>query len=654
MPEKFGFPRNQNAWVPLGVDATELQPGSAPQANLFGRLAPGATLESAGVELAVVGGRAAADFPEVYGRLSPTVNAFAAAGPGGVVALILSAVRVVFILLLIVICANVGTLVFARTVMRESEIAVRTALGATRRRIALQLVGETVGLVGVATLLGLLLARFALGHISRLYFDIQQAPRPPFWWNDALSPTTVVYALALAVVAALMIGVVPAVKATGGALHGRLGQQASTGGSVRFGGIWTVMIVLQVALAVALLPLAVSPRTLGAMKVTAFADPAAADFAADEYITAQLGRDSLVPPRTPEEQAQLLASSRRLFEEVRAKIAADPTVQSAALASGLSAMNHVMVPVEYVGDGSDPYIVAATRILLVDRSYLDLMGATPVTGQALSAADFAPQSRSVVVNEAFVNDVLGGRNPVGNQLRFPERDGESSLVEVLPPGSSVDIVGVVRNPGIDAFGPGTHPVIYAPLDLAPVTPRASGLVGLPQPPATQLFVRQRPDSGPLVARLHEIVAAADPTLRISQVGTAATAWKAVRQGQRLVAWILLSVAGIVLMLSVAGVSALMSFTVSRRTREIAIRRAIGARREQIVRFVFRRVAFQLLAGIALGSLIAVPVLWDGLADDGPRSLVIVSMLLLGSGLAACALPIHRALAIEPAAAIKTE
>jgi ABC-type antimicrobial peptide transport system permease subunit len=143
-------------------------------------------------------------------------------------------------------------------------------------------------------------------------------------------------------------------------------------------------------------------------------------------------------------------------------------------------------------------------------------------------------------------------------------------------------------------------------------------------------------------------------LRISQVGTAATAWKAVRQGQRLVAWILLSVAGIVLMLSVAGVSALMSFTVSRRTREIAIRRAIGARREQIVRFVFRRVAFQLLAGIALGSLIAVPVLWDGLADDGPRSLVIVSMLLLGSGLAACALPIHRALAIEPAAAIKTE
>ena len=126
------------------------------------------------------------------------------------------------------------------------------------------------------------------------------------------------------------------------------------------------------------------------------------------------------------------------------------------------------------------------------------------------------------------------------------------------------------------------------------------------------------------------------------------------KGQRLWAWIFIAVAAIVLMLAVAGVSALMSFTVSRRTREIAIRSAMGARRGQIVGFVFRRVAVQLLAGVALGSLIAVPVLWDGLVDEGPRSLVIVSALLLGSALAACLLPVRRALAIEPAAAIKAD
>jgi ABC-type antimicrobial peptide transport system permease subunit len=117
----------------------------------------------------------------------------------------------------------------------------------------------------------------------------------------------------------------------------------------------------------------------------------------------------------------------------------------------------------------------------------------------------------------------------------------------------------------------------------------------------------------------------------------------------------MAVAAIVLMLSIAGVSALMSFTVSRRAREIAIRSAMGARRRQIVTFIFRRVSVPLLAGVALGSLIALPVLWGGLeGGDGPRSLVIVSALLLCSALAACLPPVRRALAIEPAVAMKSE
>jgi putative ABC transport system permease protein len=652
MPETYGFPQSQNAWAPLAVDTAELLPGSAPPANVFARLAPGATLESARTELMLLGRRAAADFPEVYERLTPTVVEFSRRAPEGALTLILSGVRLVFILLLVVICANVATLVFARTVMREGEIAVRMALGATRRRIALQLLAETFVLVGAATLLGLLLARVALGYAMDIFFVIQQS-RPPFWRNDALSPATVVYALVLAAVAALMIGAVPALKATGSTVHDRLSQHSSAARNISFGGIWTVMIVLQVALAVALLPLAMSSRTIGAMNVATVADPEGAAFPAHEYVTAQLGRDALVPLRTPEERARFLESSRQLFDAVRETLAADPAVQSAGLASGLSAMNHVQVPVELSGDGAGPPVVAPVRILLVDRSYLDLMEATPLAGQSLSSADFAPGSRSVVVNQAFVDSVLGGRNPVGSRLRFPERDGESAIVEVLAD-TSVDIVGVVRNPGIDAFGPGAHPVIYAPLGLAPVTPRDAGLVGMPQSPATQLFLRLRPGAGPLGGRLHTIVAAVDPTLRLSQVGTAADAWGAVQQGQRLFAWIFLSVAGVVLTLSVAGVSALMSFTVSQRTREIAIRRAIGARPEQIVSFVFRRVAIQLLAGVALGSLIAVPVLWNELEVEGPRALMIVSILLLGSGLAACMLPVRRALAIDPATAIKAD
>ncbi|MHB1193998.1 MAG: ABC transporter permease [Longimicrobiales bacterium] len=651
MPEGYAFPHVQNAWVPFPVEPAGIRPGSAQRANLFARLAPVATLESAQSELDLAGRRAAADFPEVYGRLAPRVVEFARRGSDAQMALILSGVRLLFVFLLVVSCANVATLVFARTVMREGEIAVRTSLGATRRRIVLQLFAEALVLVGGATLLGLTVAWLALGHVSRLFFVIQQAPQLPFWWNDALSPATVLYAVVLAVVGALMIGVVPALKATGGAVQPRLGQlSAGGGGGLRFGGMWTVVIVLQVALSTAFLPLAVVQAE------TAFVKPGESSFPADEYVTAQLGRDPAVPPRTPEERSEFRELSGQLFEEVRDRIATDPGVRGVALASGLSGLNHIGSPIEYVGDGSGPPLTGSARILLVDPWYLDLMDASVMAGQSLGPADFTPESRSVVVNEAFVELVLGGRNPVGGQLRFPERDpeDEASLVDVPAEGTSVEIMGVVRDPGIDAFGPGTHPVIYAPLELAPVNPRAVGFVGMPQPPATQLFVRMRPEAGPLASRLYGIVAAVDPTLRLSEVGTAADAWGPVHTGARLGAWIFMAVAAIVLMLSVAGIYALMSFTVSRRTREIAIRIAVGARRGQIVGTVFGRAALQLLAGVALGGLIAVPVLWDGVVDEGPRSLVIVSTLLLGAGLAACLVPVRRALAIEPAAAVKSE
>lgn len=651
MPEGYGFPASQDAWVPLRGGADVLSPETAPRVNVFGRLGPEASLASTQAELEVAGRRAEADYPRVYQRLHPGVAPFAQRATDGQAALIFAGVRLLFIFLLLVACANVATLVFARTVTREGEIAVRTSLGASRRRIVLQLLAEALLLVGGATLVGLAVARFALGRIGRLFFTIQQMPEPPFWWNDALSTATVAYAMVLALVGTVTIGVVPALKATGQNVQPRLGRlSAGGGGELHFGGMWTVVIVLQVALSVAFLPLAVSQAGV------AFQDPDESGFPAEEYLTAQLGRDPAVPPRTPEERAEFLESSRQLFQEVRDRVAADPAVRGAALASGLSAMNHILAPVEFTGTLGDSPVSGASRVLLVDPSYLELMGAAVVAGESLASSDFSPEAATVVVNEAFVQRILGGRNPVGGQLRFPERDpgDESSLIRVPAAGTAVQVVGVVRDPGIDAYGPGTHPAIYAPLELAPVTPSMVGLVGMPQPPATQIFLRVRPEAGPIMGRLYGIVGSVNPTLRLSETGSAADAWAPVHAGAHLGGWIFLAVAGIILMLSVAGIYALMSFTVSRRTREIAIRIAMGARPGQILGSVFGRAALQLLAGVVLGSLVAVPVLWDGVADQGPRTLVIVSSVLLGAGLVSAYLPVRRALGVEPALAIKSE
>lgn len=433
--------------------------------------------------------------------------------------------------------------------------------------------------------------------MARLFFVVQQAPQPPFWWDPALSPATLVYAATLALVGAVMVGVVPDLKATGGALQPRLGTAAAGANELRFGGMWTVIIVLQVALSVAFLPLAVSQA--GA----AFQGQEVTAFPAERYLTAQLGRDAAVPPRTAEEEEAFEAAAYAPFQEVRERVAAGPAVEGVALASGLSGMNHVLTPVEFVGDDAASPVAGRVRVLLVDPAYLELMGASVVAGRPLGSADLAPGGRSAVVNVAFAERFLGGRNAVGGRFRFPEREGEASVVTTPAAGTSLEVVGVVQDPGIDLFGPGAHPAIHAPLDLAPVTPRAVGLVGMPQ-------------------------------------------------GERLAAWVFMVVAGMVLMLSVAGISALMSFTVTRRTREIAIRAAVGARQGQIVGIVFRRAFLQLLAGVALGGVVAVPVISDGIADNGPRTLILVATLLLGAGLAACLVPVRRELAIQPAAAMK--
>jgi hypothetical protein len=421
--------------------------------------------------------------------------------------------------------------------------------------------------------------------------------------------------------------------------------------------VWTAIIVTQVAFSVAFLPLAVSQASavfghFGNREVDS-------SFPASEYVTAQLGRDAIVLPEGAAERAEFLEVSRQLFEEVKARITVDPRVDAVAFASGLFAMNHLIAPVEFVGDGSSPSTGAGARTLLVEPAYLEMMGATVVAGRGFQAADFAPGARAVVVNRAFVDRVLSGRNAVGGQLRYPERCGaegdggcEASLVQVPAAGESFEVVGVVANPGMDAFATGDHPAVYAPLTLAPVDARALGLVGMPSAPVIQLFVRLRTGSESITTLLYDVIASVDPTLRLSELATLEDTWKPVHQGARLGAWILIIVAGVVLLLSAAGIYAIMSFTVSQRTREIAIRQAVGGVPGRIMASVFSRAFMQLGAGVAVGLLIASPVLLRA-ASVAPRNILIVASLLFVTGLASCLQPIRRALRVQPAVAVKT-
>ena len=214
MPPRFGFPRNQQAWVPLPVQ--DAPPRDGPPVEVFGRLAGGASWQDAAAELSVVVSTSlAADQPATHARLRTRVRAFAGRTPGDPVRLEDLAIHAVVLLLLGAVCANVATLMFARTAMRESEMVVRHALGASRARVVGQIVTESLVLALAAALLGLVVAQTTVRYgwilATRIVGDDL-----PFWIDLRLEPASVAYALLLALVAATLIGLLPAVKATGG------------------------------------------------------------------------------------------------------------------------------------------------------------------------------------------------------------------------------------------------------------------------------------------------------------------------------------------------------------------------------------------------------------------------------------------------------
>src|SRR5262245_26834493 len=284
MPPRFGFPRNQQVWVPLPIQDAAAREGPAVQ--VFGRLADGASWQDAASELDVVSARFAAEEPTTHAKLRTRVRAFAGRTPGDPLRLEDFAVHAIVLLLLGAVSANVATLIFARTAMREPEIVVRHALGASRARVIAQIVTEALVLALASAMLGLVAAQVAVRYAwARATQIVGEAL--PFWVDLRLEPITVAYVLMLALVAAVLIGLLPAMKATRASVHRGLQGVTSTGGTMKFGGIWSFIIGAQVAFTLLFVPAAV-----GIFTNTLDDQSKSAAFPTEHYLTFRLSMDN--------------------------------------------------------------------------------------------------------------------------------------------------------------------------------------------------------------------------------------------------------------------------------------------------------------------------------------------------------------------------
>ena len=626
MPEGFGFPVNERIWTPLRVSATSLTPRTGPTVSIFGRLVPGATIEEAQAELGVMGARMSASNPDTHKHLRPRVTPYAKpladGGVGRLIRNVLYVVNGIFLMLLGVVCANVATLVFARTATRGWEITVRTALGASRGRIISQLFIEALVLTGVAATVGLIVAklslRFGLGLLAG-------NDALPYWTNDSLSWRTVLYTALLTLIGAAIVGILPALRVTKINVQDALRNESAARSGLRFGGLWTTVIVVQVAITVAFIPLAAG----GVFESNRFRQRAEG-IGAEKYLIAGVSMDR---ESYAIDSATFAARARSSVESLERRLSTEPGVERITFADRLPVEDQFKYQIEVdtlVGGPTTGF--RRSTLVHVSRGFFAAFGTSVVNGRDFAPIDFET-GRVLIVNEAFVRYVLGGRNPIGQRIRIVSGEVESATGK-----DWYEVVGMVKNFGWQLPEPQEQSAMYRP--TLPLVGRAG-----------QLAVRMR-DPEAFATRLRTIAADVDPTIRLTDVKPLAQAGGGEAQANwalTAVAWL---ISCIVLLLSATGIHSLMSFTVARRTREIGIRTALGARPGRIVAGIFSRACLQIGAGVLAGSGLAALLGLGSVRDV--LLLLAADGVMLVAGLAACAVPVRRALRIDPTEALRAE
>jgi predicted permease len=648
MRKGYAFPVSHEMWTPLQLGAAVHGPREGPAIKVFGRLAPGATLERAKAELGTIGRSRAAEHPGTHEHLQPRIAPYTQSlqAPSMLDKTLMLSIEVFAVMLLVLICSNVALLLFARAATRESELIVRSALGASRNRIVAQLFAEALVLGGVAAVVGIAAAQLALRRWGVEFLERNVGPLP-FWYDVNVSPATVLYASALTLLAAAIAGVVPARKITRG-LGERL-KQGTAGGGVRFGGVWAAVIVAQVAATVAF-PAVVffEQRQLARFQSHDLG------MAAEEYLGVRLDLDMDAGADTAAHRARF----ESVVERLRRSLAAEPGVRGVSFVDRLPGDYHSESWIE-VDDGSgvssatsqplDPEVSTA----LVDPSYFEVMRAPILAGRGFGAADLGPDARVVIVDQGFIRRVLQGRNAVGRRVRFSPR-GEWTEDESRP---WYQIVGVVKELGM------AHPA-NSRLPAGVYLPGAPGRHG-----SVHLVLHAHGDPLALAGRVREIAAEVEPTLRLSDLQRL----DEVKKGMVWIVgmWLRVTVVltAIALLLSLTGIYSVLAFTVSRRTREIGVRVALGAARGRVVAEIFRKPLTQVGVGVLFGFILVTAAAFavsghqpDGAPQSGSAglSLAQVSLLaayaafMMGVCMLACVVPTRRALRVEPTEALRVE
>jgi putative ABC transport system permease protein len=632
------FPGVFSLAAPLSVAPLLHQPDvrspQGPGLLLAGRLADKTTLASATAALAAAFARCCAD-----GQLVPLGTGIAPSGPARVALLgigrgvgsgkmdlrtmfgrILLVLQAGVAIVLLIVCANVGNLLLARATARRRELAVRLSLGASRARLVRQLLTESAQLAVLGGVLGLLLAALLTGALIRGMPASLAIIADVFAFR--LKPALLVFTLGISALCVLVFGMVPALRATRTDLVTPLKEGGDARAGVRTGLLDRSLVVAQVALALMLVS---SAGLLGATlrnlrRVNG-------GFAATHVLFAWV--DTRGTPRERE-------GAVPLHEALLARVQHIGGIRAAAMSMIAPAVGGRMTSESFAVPGSDIQDGDTATITLdpVTPRYFEASGIGLSLGRDFTTADRAGAPRVAIISANLARRYFGDRNPLGQPVKL----SDSVLMTV---------VGIAHDAKyLDLRGDADR-MVYVPIAQAAATVW----------PFVVITARTTTPSTPVAGGLRREIQAFDPNLRLRTQGVEEALDDSLAR-ERLAAGLAMVFGALAMGLAAVGLYGVVSYAVARRTREIGVRMALGARSGDVVWHVLRGslvlVAFGVLLGAPLTFLAgkAMTAMLYGVGAHDPVLLIGAVLALTTVGAAASAIPAARAARVDPATALR--
>jgi putative ABC transport system permease protein len=619
MPKRF-TKRGADLWI-----ATDISPTDERGYLFQARLKPGVTLKQVEADLLPIAQSWAKEHPKDYPKhFKIEASNYVDSVIGSFKKTLLTLGAAVALLLLIA-CANVANMLLAKSTARDREMAIRSALGASRWRVTRQLLVESL-LIGVGgAALG---AALAWGGITALVHFIPESAIP----REAeitLDPQVLVFSLALAVVTSLLFGLAPAWQLTRLNIVEPLKDSGrGISGGFRRARLRNTLVVVELALSMVLLSGA-------GLMIRTFASLTNQDLGFNPH--------NILVARLPFAQGHYTtaAEKQRFFSELLPRLKGIPGLIDVTTASALPPYGGIRTPIDVPGKTHNDQW--STIYQLVSEGYLRTMGISMARGRFLDEVDVAGARRMAVINQTAAAKFFGSEDPIGRQITFAELGRGAGLTT-----AQFEVIGVFRDMKNDDINQPVRPETLIPYTVTSSFSRgimartAGNPMSLLRQVQNEIWAVDRGVATTMTRSLDEFMA----DFTFSQ--------------PRFVLIVLVIFAGLGLLLVAAGVYSVIAYTVSRQTREIGIRMALGAARGDVVRMVLRMGLWLIAAGLTIGlcsSLLVNRVLASqlfGVTARDPLTFAAVSCVVILVGLAACWFPARRATKVDPVEALRFE